>query len=124
VNLGVIFGIAWAVAWPPLWAVIWRPAVRRLIPREPAGTFWGQWVNAAAWQTATYLLLGFWLPTAAAAVNLVFGVVMWWWSRRHKRRAPKAAGAKSRARVAALVRSFRESLKPRPALRPVPGGAS
>ena len=53
---------------------------------------------------------------------------VWQWIRnnrkRRKKRAALALGAKSRARVAALVRKAREAVKPKPVLRPVPGGAS
>lgn len=50
----------------------------------------------------------------------------WEWWRKRKRRDPAARslGAKSRARLAALVAKVRESAKPRRVLRPVPGGAS
>jgi hypothetical protein len=45
------------------------------------------------------------------------------WKRRRRDRAPKAVGAKSRALIAALARKVRESARPRPVLRPAPGGA-
>jgi hypothetical protein len=47
----------------------------------------------------------------------------WWWNRPRKRkRAGALAGAKSRARIAALVRKARQAATPRPVLRPVPEG--
>jgi len=62
-----------------------------------------------------------------AAMNAAVAVfVMWDLWRRHRRRrdrAPRTYGAKSRARVAALARKAREAFRPRPVLRPVPGGA-
>jgi hypothetical protein len=55
-----------------------------------------------------------------------FAVAAWcgwdWW-RRNRRRAPRLIGAKARALIAALVKAMRESLRPRPVLRPLPGGA-
>jgi hypothetical protein len=82
----------------------------------------------AAWAGATALLFviglvvpdhswtGFDLGAAAIAAWLL-------WRRRKRKRALRELGAKSRARLAALVRKARESAKPRPVLRPVPGGA-
>ncbi len=45
------------------------------------------------------------------------------WRNRKRKRAAALAGAKSRARIAALVARVREAAKPRRVLRPVPGGA-
>lgn len=47
---------------------------------------------------------------------------LWNWRRRKRRRAPRTLGAKSRARIAAMVTRMRER-PARPVLRPVPGGA-
>jgi membrane protein implicated in regulation of membrane protease activity len=47
---------------------------------------------------------------------------LWWRRRKRRRRARDAIGAKSRALRDALVRRAREAAKPRPVLRPVPGG--
>src|SRR6266568_4414786 len=44
------------------------------------------------------------------------------WRNRKRKRAAALAGAKSRARIAALVARVREAAKPRRVLRPVPGG--
>ena len=57
-------------------------------------------------------------------VSLAMAVAVWWY-RRRKRKDPAARqfGAKSRARIAALVERAREAAKPGPVLRPVPGGA-
>ena len=58
---------------------------------------------------------------AAVAAFLIWD--LWRRHRRQVRRALGLAGAKSRARVAALARKAREAARPRPVLRPVPGGA-
>jgi hypothetical protein len=52
-------------------------------------------------------------------------VVAWklWRHRKDRDRVPRAYGAKSRALLATLARRAREASKPRPAFRPVPGGA-
>jgi hypothetical protein len=44
------------------------------------------------------------------------------WRRRKRRNVLAALGAKSLARLAALVRRAREAARPRPVLRPQPGG--
>lgn len=66
--------------------------------------------------------------TPLAALMALFAIwCAWDWWRKRKRRkrtSPKALGAKSRALVAALVRRAREAARPRPVLRPLPGGAS
>lgn len=64
----------------------------------------------------------FW-PVAAGNIA-VAGLAAWmlWRSRRRRKRAPRAYGAKSRARVAALVRKTREAARPRPVRRLVPQG--
>ena len=64
----------------------------------------------------------------AALLSVVFAVIwglIWWSERKRKRRDPaaKTLGAKSRLLVAAIVERARESAKPKPVLRPVPGGA-
>jgi hypothetical protein len=61
------------------------------------------------------------------AVFAVLGVISAWlcrfhWRRRKRRGRLAAIGAKSRARIAAMTARMRER-PPRPALRPVPGGA-
>ena len=58
-----------------------------------------------------------------AAVAAFLAWDLWRRHRRQVRRALGLAGAKSRARVAALARKAREAARPRPVLRPVPGGA-
>jgi hypothetical protein len=63
------------------------------------------------------------------AVEAILAAVVAWaaWLNRHnrrRRRAARAMGAKSRARVAALVSAMRERARPRQALRPVPQGGA
>jgi hypothetical protein len=63
----------------------------------------------------------------SAAVNgalAAFLAWLWWRQRRKDRkRTLGLAGYKARAALAALVRKAREASKPRPVLRPIPGGA-
>ena len=74
-------------------------------------------------------MLGSWLPpsapvqSASNGASLLLAAFCWWLSRRRRKRAPKAMGAKSRALIAAMVAKVRESAKPRPVLKPVPGGS-
>lgn len=63
------------------------------------------------------------VQSASNGASLLLAVFLWWLSRRRRKRAPKAMGAKARALIAAMVRKARESAKPRPVLRPVPGGS-
>lgn len=61
--------------------------------------------------------------TAAISAALTVLILLLWLSRRRRKRAPKLIGAKARALIAAMVAKVRESAKPRPVLRPMPGGA-
>lgn len=63
-----------------------------------------------------------WFLTAYYTAWLLYLAWFWWRKRRNHRRAPRAYGTKSRARLAALVATLRERARPRPVLRPVPGG--
>jgi len=58
------------------------------------------------------------------AADIVLIIVIAWLLRhtRRRKRALRAYGAKSRARVAALVRKAREAARPRPARRLAPQG--
>jgi len=58
-----------------------------------------------------------------SALVIAYLLFRWWRRNRKKRRASLALGAKALALRASLVRKMRESARPRPVLRPVPGGA-
>jgi hypothetical protein len=118
IDIGAVF---MAVAIPPFTATVWRAAYR--ITRMAKVSFWGDWMASAAVLSVLFMWQDEWLAAAVAGANLVVGAVFWWLSRRRRKRAPKLAGAKSKARLAALVRRSREASKPRPVLRPVPGSA-
>jgi hypothetical protein len=62
-----------------------------------------------------------WPTLAANAATAVFFAWLLWRGRRRKR-APRACGAKSLARVTALARKARETARPRPVRRLVPQG--
>lgn len=111
--------IAWALIWPPAWAgTVWLLSRGMHVSR-----CWASWVLAAAGAAATEAIARQPAACAIAAASAVFGAIMWWLSRRRRDRIRKAYGAKSRARLAALARSMRDSAKPRPVLKPQPQGA-
>jgi|HubBroStandDraft_6_1064221.scaffolds.fasta_scaffold00062_101 hypothetical protein len=116
--------LVYALAWPPVWALVFRPVLRRS-GWGPATdvTLWGWWLGAGLTVVIDGTVFGDLLMAAAGIAQVMLAAVMWWLSRRRRRRAPKLAGAKSRALLAAVVAKLRESLRPRPVLRPVPGGA-
>jgi hypothetical protein len=68
-------------------------------------------------------LIGSRLGMAANGFCACFGAWDWWRRRKDRRRTLDMTGEKSRALRDALVRKAREATRPRPALRPVPGGA-
>jgi hypothetical protein len=116
--------LIYALAWPPVWALGFHSVLRRLgWPPAKDQPVWAWWLSAAV-IVVIFGAVGRDLPELATGVaQSVLAAFMWWLSRRRRRRAPKLAGAKSRALLAAVVAKLRESLKPRPVLRPVPGGA-
>jgi hypothetical protein len=69
------------------------------------------------------LLVRLW-PGVTVVAALSLADVLTHWRRRKRKRAAKAVGAKSRARIAGLVGTMRERVRRRPVLRPAPGGAS
>jgi hypothetical protein len=62
-----------------------------------------------------------WVWAAVAACMVLYSAWKWWRRRKDRMKVLDAIGAKSRARLAALVRSMREHAKRRPVFRPVPG---
>lgn len=72
---------------------------------------------------AASVLMGSWPLAAINGLGALLAAWEWWKRRRRKDRAPRMLGYKARAAIAALVRKVRESAKPRPVLRPVPGAA-
>jgi hypothetical protein len=67
---------------------------------------------------------GFLSGSLGAVFNLIAALVfylLWRRYRRTRRKAPRFYGYKARAWIAKLVTKLRQALKPRQALRPVPG---
>jgi hypothetical protein len=70
------------------------------------------------------LMLAQWGTAALQfALAAFFAWLLWRRRRRDRRRAPGLAGYKARAALAKLARRARDAARPRPVLRPVPGGA-
>jgi O-antigen/teichoic acid export membrane protein len=76
-----------------------------------------------------YTLSAIWSAASGDVAGAVFGSFLaalfawlWWRNRRRRDRAPRSIGDKTRRIIAALVAKVREAAKPRPALRPAPGG--
>jgi high-affinity Fe2+/Pb2+ permease len=113
--------MAIAAITPPLSGLFWG-MVTAIFPWVGIRFLMG-WICSAAVMTGEFALLDHeWLPAGVGAANLLLAIFFWLRNRRKRRRSPKAFGAKSRARLAALVRSMRET-RPRPVLRPVPQGS-
>ena len=115
--------IVWAVTWPPSLAVICA-IMRHAMRRPPSATdFWENWGIGAGGCIIGAVMSWDLLDLAVAGGQAVLAVIMWWLSRRRKRRAPKVAGARARAIIAAMARTMRERSRPRPVLRPQRQGA-
>ena len=111
--------IALGFATPPAigW-LLWR------VRMFGASSFYWLWCTSAlGGMIGSLLPPPAWVQSASNGASLVLAAFLWWLSRRRRKRSPKLAGAKSRALLAAVVAKMRESLKPRPVLRPAPGGA-
>ena len=107
-----LFGAGWG-----LQAAAWLRVIDRF---WAAAVFAVACAISAAASAATGDSFGTWLSLACAVINAIGA--WFWWNRRKRRRAPRTLGAKSRARIAAMVTRMRQRPS-RPALRPVPGGA-
>ncbi len=101
--------------------------MRRIAVTRPlAGVWWyGSWAVAETVLAALFAAEGRWEWAGWMGVCAVINGFMCrnHWNRRKRKRAAALAGAKSRARIAALVARVRQTVKPRKVLRPVPGGA-
>jgi membrane protein implicated in regulation of membrane protease activity len=103
------------------------PAVGYLLWRVlPArASFYWMWSAAAiGGAVGSTIPPSAWVQVASNGVSLIIAAIMWWLSRRRRKRAPKLAGAKTKALLAAVVRTMRERSKPRPVFRPQPQGSS
>lgn len=114
----MIVSLILAAAWGPFIGL----GLPRMLSRRPN---YSLWLVVEAAGAGTDLLPPVQWPLLA--VNVTSGAVaayLWWRSRRPRRkRAPRALGAKSRARVARLVQGLRDALRPRRVWQPQPGGA-
>lgn len=63
-----------------------------------------------------------WFTVACGTVTAAIWLALWWRNRK-SRRSPLSLGAKSRARIAAIVRKARENARPSPVRKPVLGGS-
>jgi membrane protein implicated in regulation of membrane protease activity len=93
--------------------------------RPAFGAWWyGGWAIACVVTAAISAARHEWALAAWMAVCAVLNAIWWDQSRkrRKRKRAAALAGAKSRARIAKLVRRTRESMQPRPVPQPVPRG--
>ena len=118
-SLGGILNAVLCFGGPPLWAALTLLAVRR----RSQAAFFGGWICGCIAEMIANALDVQILGLIASAASLILAAVLWWLSRRRRKRAPKLAGAKSKARLAALVRTLRERTVPRPVYRPQPQGA-
>jgi hypothetical protein len=117
------FDLGYALLWPPFWATLFT-LIATLLRLHLAGPcFPFGWFAGGFGVTLAYLVVPHWLLACIGIGHMAFGAWLWWLDRRKRKRAPALAGAKSRARIAALVRKAREAGRPRKVLRPVPGGA-
>lgn len=94
--------------------------------RSPLFAIWwyGAWAVLSTGLSAVLLAQGQWKWALWMAICAGINGAYWWhhWNRRKRKRAAALVGAKSRARIDAMVRKVRERAAPRRVLRPVPGG--
>ena len=119
----LIIGAAWPPLWGYLWACIWRlfpggaPDFARMAVRC--------WLVTGASCTLIWLLADVLFDAAGGGIATLAALLIWWWRRKDRKPALKSAGAKSRARLAAIVKRAKDASRgARPVLRPVHGGAS
>lgn len=113
-------------------AAVWGPFIGLGLPwilarrrRHPVWPNYWLWLLIEAGGAAADLLPPQQWPVLA--IHMTSGAVaayLWWRSRRSRRkRAPRAYGAKSRARIAQLAAGMRDAQRPRRVWQPQPGGA-
>lgn len=78
------------------------------------------WIVAGLIEAFIGVLFLEWQASAAALAGVLLAVVSWWWFRRRRQRAPRAYGARAKARIRSMVRTMRERARPAPGLKPVP----
>ena len=101
-------------------------AFRSLVLHDPAAAHYadGTFAIAGALGAVYYVLEGDLLLAGFFGACAAWLAWLWWRKRKRRDPAARSLGAKSRARLAALVRKAREAAKPRRVLRPIPGAAS
>lgn len=109
-----------AIVWPPGAGLLcwWLFRLMGLPPRARLDPVAFPWLVAALAGACIDAFLTLRFPTVAlpAAVNTAqagVALAIWWWRRKDRKRAAKALGAKSRARIAALVATLRGQARPR-----------
>jgi hypothetical protein len=117
-NGGEILNLLYVTVLPPLVSAGWMQ-VFRMYRRRP-WNFYAGWISSALPGGFIFLIFGPRAWAAGSAANISLAAFLWWLSRRRRKRAPRSYGAKSRALIAAMVARMRESLRPRPVLRPAP----
>lgn len=123
-----VTGIVLGVLNPPAAAVVWllviqllAPIVTTMLPRRVLfNVAWiviafGGLIGALAGREGNL--------AEGSAVSLAVALAVWWYHRPGSKRTGGLIGAKLRALRDALVRKMREAARPRPVLRPLPGGA-
>lgn len=112
-----------AVVLPPFFGV----GVPRLAARwrnRPVRPDYVMWLATDAGGLVGDAQERYWVVMIVHLASAAVALWLWWRSRRGKRkRAPRALGAKSRERVARLVRGMRDAQRPRRVWQPQPGGA-
>jgi hypothetical protein len=110
-NISLLAGIVAMVAW-----INWKSGKQPMF-----GYLWyGIWTVADVIVAAVALAQHNMAQTLLLAACAVINGIMWWQfrKRRKRKKAAALAGAKSRARIEALVRKVREKAKPRRVLKP------
>lgn len=117
-----------AIFWPLSWAMFMCGVARIAGASRQSARLTFAWQYAATGIGGIVAYLIWWrpVPLAISVVQVIIGaLLLWWWRRKDRKPALKSAGAKSRARLAAIVNRARDASRgSRPVLRPVQGGAS
>lgn len=117
----MIFSMIVAAAWPPLYAVL----MTRLTNRAAGWAWWRlplYWAGCGIAGVVAGLTTSSWPVSAVSAGHILVAAAIWW-HRRRKKRGAAPLGAKSKARIEAMVRTMKQRARPRGAVRPVPGGS-
>jgi membrane protein implicated in regulation of membrane protease activity len=106
------------LAGPPLTGFVF--STTRMVQPYGRLAFYLTWIFGGAANILVSAVTGDWQAAGCSAATVLLALLSLWWRRRRRGRALREAGARARARIAAMIGTMRERARPAPGLRPAP----